>query len=69
MRDLEIGLTPEADRLPSKLNPESKKLINIILKELHQNPCVRDDLQEEVSGFKSCKRKRYRPGLKWVKKI
>lgn len=60
MRDLEIRFTPEADRLLSKLHPESKKLINTSLKELHQNPCVGDDLQEELSGFKSYKPKRYR---------
>jgi len=60
MRDLKIRFTPEAARLLSKLHPESKKLIKASLKELRQNPYAGDDLQEELSGFKSYKQKRYR---------
>ncbi|MBA3018681.1 MAG: type II toxin-antitoxin system RelE/ParE family toxin [Proteobacteria bacterium] len=58
--NFKITFTPEAVALLSKLHPESKKLIRSALKELSQNPDSGDDLQGELSGFKSCKPKRYR---------
>jgi mRNA interferase RelE/StbE len=60
MKKLKIKFTPEAARLLTKFHPESKKLIKAALIELRQNPFLGDDLQEELSGFKSYKSKRYR---------
>ncbi|MFC1533097.1 type II toxin-antitoxin system RelE/ParE family toxin [Thermodesulfobacteriota bacterium] len=55
-----VKFTPEAARLLSKLHPENKKSIKTGLKVLLQKPNLGDDLQEELSGFKSYKLKRYR---------
>ena len=55
-----IKFTPEAARLLSKLHPDNKKLIKIGLKELAKNPDTEGNLQEELSGFKSYKLRRYR---------
>jgi mRNA interferase RelE/StbE len=60
MNNLRLKFTPEAARLIAKLHPEAKKLIKSGLDELRQNPFLRDDLQQELSGFKSLKIKRYR---------
>lgn len=60
MKNLRFKFTPEASRLLSKLHPESKKLIKAGLNELRQNPYLGDDLQQELSAFKSYKIKRYR---------
>ena len=60
MKSLRIRLTPEAARLLSKLHPESKKLIKSALQELRQAQYSGHDLQEELSGFKSYRSKRYR---------
>lgn len=60
MRNLRIRFTPEAARLLSKFHPENKKLIKAAIKELRRDPHLGDDLQEELSGFKSYKLKRYR---------
>ena len=60
MKSLRIRLTPEVARLLSKLHPESKKLIKSALQELRQAPYSGHDLQEELSGFKSYRSKRYR---------
>ncbi len=60
MKKLKIRFTPEAARLLSKLHPENRKLIKAALNELRKNPFLGDDLQEEMSSFKSYKSKRYR---------
>ena len=60
MKKLKILFTPEAAKLLKKFHPESKKIIKAALVELRQNPFLGDDLQEELSGFKSYKSKRYR---------
>ena len=60
MKNLRIRLTPEAARLLSILHLESKKLIKSALQELRQAPYSSHDLQEELSGFKSYRSKRYR---------
>jgi mRNA interferase RelE/StbE len=60
MKDIRLTFTPEAAKLLSRLHPESKKLIQAGLTELRQNPYLGDDLQHELSGFKSYKIKRYR---------
>ncbi len=60
MKSSKIRFTPEAARLFSKLHPENKKLIKSALQELRKAPYSGQDLQEELSGFKSFKSKRYR---------
>ena len=60
MISLKIRFTPEAAGLFSKLHPENKKLIKFALNELRQSPHSGQDLQEELSGFKSYRMKRYR---------
>jgi mRNA-degrading endonuclease RelE of RelBE toxin-antitoxin system len=60
MKNVRLKFTPEAARLLAKLHPEGKKLIKAGLTELRQNPYLGDDLQHELSGFKSYKTKRYR---------
>ena len=60
MNDLRLKFTPEASRLIAKLHPVGKKLIKSGLDELRQNPFMGDDLQQELSGFRSLKIKRYR---------
>jgi len=60
MREIRIKFTPEAARLLSKLHPEGKRLIKAGLDELRQNPYLGHDLQQELSGFKSYKIRRYR---------
>ena len=60
MISLKIRFTPEAAVLFSKLHPENKKLIKFALNELRQSPHLGHDLQEELSGFKSYRMKRYR---------
>ena len=60
MKDIRLTFTPEAAKLLSRLHTESKKLIKAGLTELRQNPYLGDDLQHELSGFKSYKIKRYR---------
>jgi len=60
MIDFRVRLTPEASGLFSRSHPEIKRLIKARIKELGQNAYYGDDLQEELSGFKSFKFKRYR---------
>jgi mRNA interferase RelE/StbE len=60
MRRFKIKFTPEAARLTSKIHPEHKKLIKSALNEIRRDPHSGHDLQEELSGFKSYRLKRYR---------
>jgi len=60
MKDSTIKFTPEAARLFATLHPENKKKIKAGLKVLGHNPDLGADLQEDLSGFKSYKLKRYR---------
>jgi mRNA interferase RelE/StbE len=55
-----VKFTPEAAGLFAVLPPENKKMIKSGLKSLFQNPDSGGYLQEELSGFKSYKLKRYR---------
>jgi mRNA interferase RelE/StbE len=55
-----IRFTPEAAGLFSKLHPENKMLIKAAIQQLRQAPYLGHDLQEELSGFKSYRTKRYR---------
>ena len=59
-KELKAKFTPEAAKLLSKLHPENKKLIKADLNDLRQNPYLGNDLEQELSGFKSYKIKRYR---------
>lgn len=59
-RSLKIRLTKETGRLISKFHPETKKLIKAALKELQTDPHIGHDLEEDLSGFKSMRVKRYR---------
>ena len=59
-RSLKIRLTKEVGRLISKFHPETKKLIKAALKQLQTDPHAGYDLEEELSGFKSFRVKRYR---------
>ena len=60
MKDLRIRFTPEAARFIAKLHPESRKIVRQALDQIRRNPYLGHDLQEELSGFKSVKSKRYR---------
>ena len=60
MKKFRLKFTPEVARLIAKLHPEGKKLIKSGPYELRQNPFLGDDLQQELSDFKSLKIKRYR---------
>ncbi len=60
MKNIRLKFTLEAARLLAKLHPEAKKFIKASLEELLRNPYLGDDLQQELSGFKSYKIKRYR---------
>ena len=60
MKNIRLKFTLEAARLLAILHPEAKKLIKTSLEELRQNPYLGDDLQQDLSGFKSYKIKRYR---------
>jgi len=60
MKKFRIKFTPEAARIVSKFHPENKRLIKAGLSELQKDPYQGNDLQEELSDFKSYKLKRYR---------
>ena len=60
MKNYIIKFTPESARILSKFHPENKNKIKTSLNELRKNPNTGSDLQEELSGFKSFKIKRYR---------
>ena len=55
-----IRLTPEAAKILSRLHPENKKLVKSALKQISQSPYSGTELQEELSGFRSFKPKRFR---------
>jgi len=60
MRNLQVRFTPEAGALLTKFHPENKKHIKAAIKELLKDLDAGADLQEELSGFKSHRSKRYR---------
>ena len=60
MKDLRIRFSPEAARFIAKLHPENRKIIRQALDNIRRNPYSGHDLQEELSGFKSVRSKRYR---------
>jgi len=52
--------TPESSRIIAHLAPEVKRLIRSSIDELTSEPSKGDELQMELSGFRSLKSKRYR---------
>ena len=60
MINFKIKFTPEAAKFISKLHPENKKTIKAAIKEIIKRPYLGDELQGELSGFKSYKPKNYR---------
>lgn len=60
MKRAAVRYTPEATRLISIMHPEIKAMIRLAIDDLRANPFLGDDLQDELSGFKSYKPKRYR---------
>jgi mRNA interferase RelE/StbE len=55
-----VKLTPSASMMFSNLNPEIRKQLKSILKELYENPYLGKKLQNELIDFRSLKMKRYR---------
>jgi mRNA interferase RelE/StbE len=60
MKHPKVRFTPEAARLISKLHPEIKKLMRSAVEDLRMDPYIGEDLEEELSGFRSYKPGRYR---------
>lgn len=60
MIDWKIKLTPDATHFLAGLHPDTKRIIKSALQEIREFPHSGIDLQEELSGFKSFKPKRYR---------
>ena len=60
LKGFKIRLTPEAARFIAKLDSENRKTIRQALDEIRQQPYLGYDLQEELSGFRSVRSKRYR---------
>ena len=57
---LKVRFTPESARTVSKLHPEIKKMIRSAIDGICHNPHLGRDLEEDLSGFKSYRIKRYR---------
>jgi mRNA-degrading endonuclease RelE of RelBE toxin-antitoxin system len=60
MRGYRIRFTPEASQCIARLHPEHKRTIRAVLDLLRGDPHSGDDLQGELSAFKSLKPKRFR---------
>ena len=60
MKGLSIRFAPEAAKFIANLHPEHRKIIRQAVDQIRRNPYLGHDLQEELSGFKSFKSKRYR---------
>lgn len=60
MKDLRIRFAPEAARFIANSHPENRKIIREAVDQIRRNSYSGHDLQEELSGFKSLKSKRYR---------
>jgi len=56
----QVKLTPEACNIMSKMHPDSKRLIKDAINQICDSPYSGTDLENELSGFKSFKPKRYR---------
>ncbi|HIE23411.1 MAG TPA: hypothetical protein EYP68_04195 [Candidatus Korarchaeota archaeon] len=60
MKKYKARFTPETSRIIAHLPPETKRLIRASIDELTSQPFKEDELQMELSGFRSLKPKRYR---------
>jgi mRNA interferase RelE/StbE len=60
MKRYKIRLTHTAAGIIAKLHPSNRKIVRQALDEIRLNPYSGYDLQEELSGFKSFRSKRYR---------
>lgn len=60
MKRYRLRFTPEASRIIAHLPPEVKRLIRSSIDELTSRPSRGDELQTELSGFRSLRSKRYR---------
>ena len=60
MKKYRKRFTPEASRIIAHLSPEVKRLIRTSIDELTSQPFKGDELQMELSGFRSLKSKIYR---------
>jgi len=60
MKGLRIRFAPEAAGFIANLHPENRKTIREAVDQIRRNPYSGHDLQEELSGFKSFRSKRYR---------
>lgn len=60
MKRYGLRFTPEASQIIARLPPETKKLIRTSLDEVVLDPFKGDELQGELSGFRSLKPKRFR---------
>ena len=60
MKKYRKRFTPEASRIIAYLSPEVKRLIRTSIDELTSQPSKGDELQLELSMFRSLKSKRYR---------
>ena len=60
MKHYRPRFTPEASRILAHLPPEVKRFIRTAIDELTIRPYEGDELQMELSGFRSLKSRRYR---------
>ena len=60
MSSFKITFTPESAKTIRKFHPDIKKLIRQAIDGLPHNPFKGDELQGELSGFRSLKPRRYR---------
>ena len=60
MKEYRVQFTPEAVQCISRLHPDQKKIIRNALEQLRREPYAGDELQEELTEFKSFKPKRFR---------
>lgn len=60
MKGYRLRITPEAGQGITRLHPEHNKIIRAALDRLRNDPYCGDDLQGELSEFKSFKPKRFR---------
>jgi mRNA interferase RelE/StbE len=60
MKEYRVRFTPEAAQSISRLHPDNKKIIREALDDLRKAPYSGDELQDDLSGFKSYKPRRFR---------
>jgi len=60
VNSLKARFTPESARLVSKLHPDAKKCVKEAIEQIREEPFSGHELQDDLSGFRSYKSKRYR---------